>query len=77
VRVVAVAPGAILTPINRELIEDEEKRREQDEQIPWGRLGTPEEVAAAISWLASDEAEYVTGESLFVDGGMQLYPRFV
>ncbi len=77
IRVVAVAPGAIRTPINRELIEDEEKRREQEEQIPWGRLGTPEEVAAAISWLASDEAEYVTGETLFVDGGMQLYPRFV
>lgn len=74
---VAVAPGAILTPINRELMEDEEKRREQEEQIPWGRLGRPEEVAAAISWLASDEADYVTGETLFVDGGMQLYPRFV
>jgi glucose 1-dehydrogenase len=77
VRVVAVAPGAILTPINRQLIEDPAKRREQEDQIPWGRLGEPEEIAAAISWLASDEAEYVTGESLFVDGGMQLYPRFV
>jgi glucose 1-dehydrogenase len=77
VRVVAVAPGAILTPINRQLIEDPAKRREQEDQIPWGRRGEPEEIAAAISWLASDEAEYVTGESLFVDGGMQLYPRFV
>ena len=77
IRVAAVAPGAILTPINRELMEDEQKRREQEEQIPWGRLGRPEEIAAAISWLASDEAEYVTGETLFVDGGMQLYPRFV
>jgi glucose 1-dehydrogenase len=77
VRVVAVAPGAILTPINRQLIEDPAARREQEEQVPWGRLGEPEEIAAAISWLASDEAEYVTGESLFVDGGMQLYPRFV
>jgi glucose 1-dehydrogenase len=77
IRVAAVAPGAILTPINRELMEDEEKRREQEEQIPWGRLGRPEEVAAAISWLAGDEADYVTGETLFVDGGMQLYPRFV
>jgi len=40
-------------------------------------MGRPEEVAAAISWVASDEAEYVTGTTLFVDGGMTLYPRFV
>ena len=77
VRVAAVAPGAILTPINRELIEDPEKRREQEEQIPWGRLGEPEEIAAAIAWLAGPEAEYVTGATLFVDGGMTLYPKFV
>ena len=77
IRVVSVAPGAILTPINKELIEDPAKRREQEEQIPWGRLGKPEEIAGAISWLASGEAEYVTGETLFVDGGMTLYPRFV
>jgi len=77
VRVAAVAPGAIVTPINRELIEDPEKRREQEEQIPLGRLGEPEEIAAAISWLASDDAAYVTGETLFVDGGMTLYPKFI
>jgi len=77
IRVVQVAPGAILTPINRQLIEDPAKRREQEEQIPWGRLGEPEEIAAAISWLASAEAEYVVGTTLFVDGGMTLYPRFV
>ncbi|MEK6228585.1 MAG: SDR family oxidoreductase [Actinomycetota bacterium] len=77
VRVVAVAPGAILTPINRELIEDPAKRAEQEEQIPQGRLGKPEEIAAAIAWLAGPEASYVTGETLFVDGGMTLYPRFV
>lgn len=77
VRVAAVAPGAILTPINRELIEDPDKRREQEEQIPWGRLGEPDEIAAAIAWLAGPEAEYVTGTTLFVDGGMTLYPKFV
>jgi glucose 1-dehydrogenase len=77
VRVIGVGPGAILTPINRQLIEDPEKRREQEEQIPLGRLGEPEEIAAAIAWLASEEAEYVTGSTLFVDGGMTLYPRFV
>ena len=47
-----------------------------EEEIPWGRLGTPEEIAAAIAWLASDEAEYVVGTTLFVDGGMTLYPGF-
>ncbi len=77
IRVVQVAPGAILTPINQELIDDPNKRREIEEQIPWGRMGSPEEIAAAISWLASAEAEYVTGSTLFVDGGMTLYPKFV
>ena len=77
IRVVMVAPGAILTPINRGLIEDPEQRREQEEQIPWGRLGEPEEIAGAIAWLAGPDAEYVTGTTLFVDGGMTLYPKFV
>ena len=77
VRVASVAPGAILTPINRELIEDPDKRREQEEQIPMGRLGEPEEIAGAVAWLASDEAGYVTGATLFVDGGMTLYPKFI
>lgn len=77
IRVVNVAPGAIMTPINRELDEDEDQRREVESQIPWGRLGSPEEIAAAIAWLAGPEAEYVTGSTLFVDGGMTLYPRFV
>ena len=77
VRVALVAPGAILTPINRQLVEDPEQRREQEEQIPLGRLGEPEEIAGAIAWLAGPEAEYVVGATLFVDGGMTLYPRFV
>jgi glucose 1-dehydrogenase len=77
IRVVQVAPGAILTPINKDLMADSEKRRQVEEEIPWGRLGQPEDIAAAIAWLASAEAEYVTGTTLFVDGGMTLYPRFV
>jgi glucose 1-dehydrogenase len=77
VRVVSVAPGAILTPINQALIDDPEKRREVESEIPWGRMGKPEEVAAAIAWLAGPETEYITGSTLFVDGGMTLYPRFV
>jgi glucose 1-dehydrogenase len=77
IRVAAVAPGAILTPANRHLAEDAAARAEQEEQIPLARLGEPEEIAAAIAWLAGPEASYVTGETLFVDGGMTLYPRFV
>jgi glucose 1-dehydrogenase len=77
IRVVMVAPGAILTPINQQLIEDPERRREQEEQIPLGRLGQPEEIAAAVAWLAGPDAEYVTGTTLFVDGGMTLYPKFI
>ena len=77
IRVVSVAPGAILTPINKELAEDAQKRREVEEEIPWGRVGQPEEIAAAIAWLASNEADYVVGTTLFVDGGMTLYPKFV
>jgi glucose 1-dehydrogenase len=74
---VQVAPGAILTPINQELIDDPAKRAEVEAQVPWGRLGKPEEIAGTIAWLASPEAEYVTGATIFVDGGMTLYPNFV
>ena len=76
IRVVNVAPGAILTPINRDLIEHPEKRAEVEAEIPLGRMGQPEEIAAAVSWLASGEAEYITGTTIFVDGGMTQYPGF-
>jgi glucose 1-dehydrogenase len=72
IRVVAVAPGAIAVERTSDSLS-----REEDEQIAVRRVGRPEEIAAAISWLASSEAEYVVGETLFVDGGMTLYPRFV
>jgi glucose 1-dehydrogenase len=77
VRVVNVAPGAIATPINKDVLEDEVKRRAVEAEIPWGRFGKPEEVAAAVAWLASDEAGYVTGTTLFVDGAMTAYPGFI
>ena len=77
IRVVQIAPGAILTPINQELIDDPAEREQVEAQIPWGRLGKPEEIAAAIAWVASPEAEYVNGATIFVDGGMTLYPNFV
>jgi glucose 1-dehydrogenase len=77
IRVMNVAPGAIATPINKDVLEDDVKRRAVEAEIPWGRFGEPEEVAAAIAWLASDEAEYMTGTTLFVDGGMTAYPGFI
>ena len=77
IRVVNVAPGAIATPINQEVLDDEVKRRAVEAEIPWGRFGEPEEIAAAVAWLASREAEYVTGTTLFVDGGMTAYPGFI
>jgi len=77
IRVVNVGPGAIATPINKEVLEDDVKRRAVEAEIPWGRFGEPEEVAAAVAWLASDEAGYVTGTTLFVDGAMTAYPGFI
>jgi glucose 1-dehydrogenase len=76
IRVVNVGPGAILTPINQALIDDPKQRDAVAAEIPYGRLGEPEEIAAAVSWLASAEADYVTGTTLFVDGGMTTYPNF-
>jgi glucose 1-dehydrogenase len=55
-------------------MDDAGKRADVEEQIPWGRMGEPQEIAAAVAWLAGDEASYVTGTTLFVDGGMTQYP---
>lgn len=76
IRVNAVAPGAIRTPINKEAWDTPEALEKLLRLIPYGRIGEPEDVAAAATWLASDEADYVTGTTLFVDGGMSLYPEF-
>ena len=76
IRVNSIAPGAIRTPINRQAWETEEALRSLLTLIPYGRIGEPEDVAKAAVWLASDESDYVTGTSLFVDGGMTLYPGF-
>jgi glucose 1-dehydrogenase len=77
IRVVSVAPGAIRTPINEDVLEDPEARAEVESEIPLGRWGEIEDVSRAIAWVASAQAEYVVGSTLFVDGGMTLYPRFV
>ncbi len=76
IRVNAVAPGAIRTAINQSVWSDPVQEKALIELIPYGRLGAPEDVAAAVTWLASDAADYVTGTTLFVDGGMQLYSAF-
>jgi glucose 1-dehydrogenase len=77
IRVVSVAPGAIETPINRDVLDDPEQKRAGLEEIPLGRWGTVADIAQAIAWVASEQAAYVTGATLFVDGGMTLYPKFV
>jgi glucose 1-dehydrogenase len=76
IRVNSIAPGAIKTAINEEAWKTEEAAAELTRLIPYGRIGEPEDVARAAVWLASDESDYVTGTTLFVDGGMTLYPGF-
>lgn len=65
-----VAPGAIITPINKALLEDKAKLDPLLRNIPLGRMGKSEEVAGLVAWLASDEAAYVTGSTYFIDGGL-------
>lgn len=65
-----IAPGAIATPINQAVLEDPQAKRNAVSEIPWGRFGKPEEVAAVAVFLASEEAEYVTGSTYYVDGGL-------
>jgi len=77
IRVVGIAPGAIRTDINREAWSDEDAARELRELIPYGRIGEVEDVARPVAWLCSAEADYVTGTTLYVDGGMTLYPGFI
>jgi glucose 1-dehydrogenase len=76
IRVNAIAPGAIRTPINKEAWDTDEALTKLLRLIPYGRIGEPADVARAVVWLASDEADYITGTTLFVDGGMSLYPEF-
>jgi glucose 1-dehydrogenase len=77
IRVVNVAPGAIDTPINKDVLASPEASATVQGEIPLGRWGHVQDVARAVAWLASEQASYVTGATLFVDGGMTLYPKFV
>jgi glucose 1-dehydrogenase len=76
IRVNSVGPGAIITPINDAWIHDEAARRNVESHIPMGRAGRPEEMAAVFTFLASDEASYITGQTLYACGGLTLFPEF-
>jgi glucose 1-dehydrogenase len=76
IRVNAIAPGAIRTPINTDAWKTPEAYAELMTLVPYKRIGEPEDIARAAVWLASDASDYVTGTSLFVDGGMSLFPGF-
>ena len=76
IRVNSIAPGAIRTPINTTAWQTPEAYANLMKLVPYKRIGEPEDVARATVWLASDDADYVVGVTLFVDGGMTLYPGF-
>jgi glucose 1-dehydrogenase len=76
VRVNAIGPGAIRTPINTSAWSTPEAYQSLMTLVPYKRIGEPADIAQAAVWLASDNADYVTGATLFVDGGMTLYPGF-
>ena len=76
IRVNSIAPGAIRTPINTDAWRTPAAYDDLMKLVPYGRIGEPDDIGQAAVWLASDASDYVTGSSLFVDGGMALYPEF-
>ncbi len=76
IRVNGVGPGATITPINRAWVDDPEKARAVEDHIPLKRAGTADEMAGVTCFLASDDAGYITGQTVYVDGGLTLYPSF-
>jgi glucose 1-dehydrogenase len=76
IRVNSIAPGAIRTPINTEAWSTPEAYQALMHLVPYQRIGEPDDIARAAAWLSSDASDYVTGTTLFVDGGMTLYPGF-
>jgi glucose 1-dehydrogenase len=76
IRVNSIGPGAIRTPINTSAWNTPEAYASLMTLVPYNRIGEPEDIAQAVVWLVSDDADYVTGVTLFVDGGMTLYPGF-
>jgi glucose 1-dehydrogenase len=76
IRVNGIGPGATVTPINRAWVDDPEKAKRVTSHIPLGRPGTADEMAGVTCFLASDEAAYITGQTIFIDGGLTLYADF-
>ena len=76
IRVNSIAPGAIKTPINRMAWETEEAEQRLLRLIPYKRVGETQDIANVCAWLCCDESDYIHGETIFVDGGMTLYPGF-
>jgi len=72
IRVNGIAPGAIATDMNKEILQDEQKKKEEEMRIPLHRIGSPEEIAKVALFLASDAASYMTGTTVYVDGGLTL-----
>lgn len=76
IRVNGIAPGAVRTPINRAAWETRDAYESLMTLVPYKRIGEPDDIAQAVAWLVSDAADYVTGATLFIDGGMSLFPGF-
>jgi glucose 1-dehydrogenase len=77
IRVNSIAPGAIKTDINKSVWGDEAKLKTLLDMIPYGRIGEPGDIAKVALWLVSDDADYITGTTIYADGGMMLYPNFM
>jgi glucose 1-dehydrogenase len=76
IRVNAVGPGAVVTPINKAWIDNPKAKADVEAHIPMGRAASPEEIASVFAFLASDDASYITGQTIFACGGLTLYPEF-
>ena len=76
IRVNTVGPGAIETPMNNAWLNDPKARAGVESHIPMGRPGTPDEMAAVFAFLASDDASYITGQTIFACGGLTIYPEY-
>ena len=76
IRVNSIGPGATRTPINTAVWNTQEAYDKLMTLVPYGRIGEPEDIAHSAVWLVSDHADYITGTTLFIDGGMTLYPGF-
>ena len=75
-RINSVCPGAIQTPINKDAWQTPEALEKLLQLIPYKRIGEPADIGRTVSWLVSDDADYINGQSIFVDGGMTLFPGF-